>query len=290
MFDTAFHLGQSHPGHWHQNLGGVAANVACHLQRFSDASVSFAGLFGDDDAAQWIQSELNQCGLQLMPNQPLQAASPSYTAIHQQDGAVIAGLSDMVLYRQMDADWAQKAAQFGKASSIWVVDTNMSGAALQILGEMKGQSSLYIVAVSPAKMQPVVQNIQHIDGLICNLAEARELLGQQSVNVADAARALNQLGLAHAIITDGANPCVSSKTDEELQSAQPNPIDSSAHLTGAGDAFAAAFLHSYFMAHPQNCQFALSHAVNCATLALQQPQTCPALSWQDIREFQASNE
>ncbi len=288
-FETEFHLGQSHPGSWSQGLGGVAANIASHLQRFSKSTVSFAGLFGNDTSADWVRSQLAISGLDIMTGRSQPRQTPSYTALHDREGNVVAGLSDMALYQQFDAQWAGQAAEFAKHHDVWIADANISSEALKVLGSTKQQNKLIVVAVSPAKMKPIKQNLKHLDGLICNLEEAREILDMSCVTAEEAAVDLGKTGLRQAVVTDGTQPCacfdiVGSKST--LVATRPAALTKESHLTGAGDAFAAAFLYSAYSDVAGNSKKALKRAVNCAKLAVQQPQTCPSIEWQDICDME----
>lgn len=291
--ESPFFIGQSHPGHWEQTIGGVGANIARHLAHFG-GKVQFASVFGDDDQASLIKSRLDADGLILLPDSTVpNGKTPSYTAIHDQSGDVIVGLADMALHAHMDDNWTKRAAHFAISADVWVADTNMSEASLSALCELKRNTPLIIVAVSPAKVSVLERLTGKIDGLICNRSEAEALLKKPQHNAAQAATALVSLGIPLVIVSDGSAPCALAKRGakagsveiEEQTTTEIDPKSASVRLTGVGDTFAAACLFALSCRPQTNPTSALKYANAAASLAMAETDTCPKISWQAVEDF-----
>lgn len=287
---TPFVEGQSHPGHWQETVGGVAANVARHLSHFGSV-VQFASIFADDEAARHVTQCLLAEGLRLHDEPALSGAqTPSYTVIHDHSGEVIVGLADMALHEHMDEAWCERVAEFGEQAEIWVVDTNISAASIGKLCEMKGSTPLYVVAVSPAKIGSVEHLLDKIDGLICNKAEAEALIGSRQKSAALAARSLIESGLSLAIVSNGAYACAlgnnranAAQVMEQLPELAGEKSEAG-QLTGVGDTFAAACIFGLASKNLNEPKLILQRANAAAALAMNEPDSCPNISWKDILE------
>lgn len=291
--DSPFLVGQSHPGHWEQTIGGVAANVARHLSHFG-ANVRFATVFGDDENATSVREKLESEGLEPLPDTTISNGStPSYTAIHDQSGGVVVGLADMDLHRHMDNAWTERAALFGKPAEMWVADTNLSIASLTLLCELKGKIPLFIVAVSPAKTFGLEQLVDKIDGLICNMAEAEAIIGTSQENAMQAAEYLVSKGITTAVVSNGSSPCAIAKrtSGDELFEAKEqfpigiDPTSQVTRLTGVGDTFAAAVIFRILSQPSTSDQAILEHANAAAFLAMLDSDTCPHIGWKTVEEM-----
>lgn len=291
--DSPFLTGQSHPGHWEHTIGGVAANVARHLSHFG-ANVSFATVFGEDEDAKSVRYRLETEGLTLLPDTTIpNGSTPSYTAIHDQSGDVVVGLADMELHGHMDNAWVKRAASFGTAAEMWIADTNLSADALTLLSELKGETPLFIVAVSPAKTSALEQILNKIDGVICNMAEAETIIGASQENAAQAAECLVFKGVTTAIVSNGSSPCAIAKrilgkesveTKEQLP-IRIDPASQITRLTGVGDTFAAAVIFRILSQPKSSHQAILEHANAAAFLAMLDSDTCPNIRWKSVEEM-----
>lgn len=286
-------MGQSHPGHWEQTVGGVGANIARHLAQFG-GRVRFASLFGDDDDASAIKDRLEASDLVLLPDSTItETTTPSYTAIHNQYGDVIVGLADMALHAHLNESWARQAALFATPSDMWVADTNLNETSLSTLCELKRDTPLFVVAVSPAKIPVLERLLDKIDGLICNRSEAEALAKKSLNNAAKAATVLVSLGIPLAIVSDGSAPSALAmrcfKTGSinitEQDTIDASPTSATLRLTGVGDTFAAACLFALSHTPQSNLTSTLKYGNAAASLAMVEADTCPKISWQAIEEI-----
>ncbi len=294
LFETPFHPGQSHPGHWQQTIGGVAANVARHLAHFG-AQVMFASVFSDDASAQTVRRQLLEDGLNIIPDCIFPGgATPTYTVMHDPSGDVIAGLADMALHEHMNEIWARQVALAGAICTHWIADTNIAPPALAELASLKGDRPLFLVVVSPAKAVDLTALLPHIDGIICNRQEAEALADTPFADAASAAEGLVNIGLPLCIVSDGAKRGAFARKipDQDMQLVVKAPV---AHLTeaddlsrqrfrmtGAGDMFAAASLFALCSKTAIAAENILQHAHAAARLAMQEDDTCPAIDWRSV--------
>lgn len=277
---TPYQLGQSHPGHWNSHVGGVACNIARHLTRFGH-DVPFATCLGNDSAAERLLQALSRSGLRVNAPFIFEGSSPSYTVMHDQNGHVLVGLADMTAYGNMHADWADATATSAEQAQIWLLDSNLQDAAVQALCARKAHRPLVATPVSPAKTDVLKPYLAMLDGLICNLDEAAALLGMHMENSTIAAQRLHDLGPQYVAVTDGAKSTSLVLNGGPVARITPVPLASELHLTGAGDAFAAA-LCSGLARGVGDAHTLLQYGINAAQLTAQASETCPHLNWADI--------
>lgn len=293
-FETTFHPGQSHPGHWQQTVGGVAANGARHLAHFG-AKVTFASVFANDLDAQTVCNRLLEDRLTIVPDCIIPGSTtPTYTVMHDPSGDVIAGLADMGLHQHMDKSWAQHVALAGSESTHWIADTNIAPSVLAELAQLKGDRQLFLIVVSPAKTAGLISLLPHLDGIICNRQEAEALAGEIFPDARSAAAGLASLGTPYCIVSDGAKAsALACRTpDSPLQLTLKAPLlianetenapRNQFRMTGAGDMFAAACLFalcSDTAIAPENI---LRYGHAAASLAMREEDSCPTISWSAV--------
>src|SRR5690606_18408526 len=88
--------GASNPGNLREEVGGGAFNAARSLIRHG-VDVSMLSLRGGDIAGGAVAAALAASGVEDMSAIFLDRATPSYTALLDADGELIAGLADMQL-------------------------------------------------------------------------------------------------------------------------------------------------------------------------------------------------
>ncbi len=295
-FQTTFHSGQSHPGHWQQTVGGVAANGARHLANFG-AKVTFASVFADDSDAQTVCNRLLNDGLAIVPDCVIPgSATPTYTVMHDPSGDVVAGLADMALHQHMDETWARKVALAGADSTHWIADTNIAPIALAELAKFKGDRQLFLMVVSPAKTVGLMPLLRNLDGIICNRQEAEALADAVFPDASLAAKGLAALGTALCIVSDGAKASALARRtpDHSLQLTQIAPLlvsgetgdgpEKRFRMTGAGDMFAAACLFALCTETAIAPEIILRHGHAAARLAMMEEDSCPTISWSAVTD------
>lgn len=295
-FETAFYSGQSHPGHWQQTVGGVAANGARHLAHFG-ADVTFASVFADDSDAQTVRNRLLDDGLAIVPDCVIPGSvTPTYTVMHDPSGDVVAGLADMGLHQHMDEVWARRVALAGSACTHWIADSNIDPIALAELAQLKGDRQLILMVVSPAKTAGLMPLLRHLDGVVCNRQEAEALADAVFPDASSAARGLASLGAPLCIVSDGAKAsALAFKTpDRSVQLSLKTPLplanqtdlgpEQQFRMTGAGDMFAAACLFAFCTQTAIAPENILRHGHAAARLAMMEEDSCPTISWSAVTD------
>lgn len=279
--------GSSIPGTMTDAIGGGAFNVAVNLARL-DELVLFASPRTDDASAIDIQTAINN--MKNMSDLPIKTKgrTPSYTAMIDQDGEMIAALADMDLYDGLETsrfltDELRIKLQNCK---ILVTDANLPEA---ILGEISKLISLdtlwYAIATSPAKIIKYKDVLEKITLLAMNKNEAMALTNLDGLpqTTSTFIPLLKAMGLGGAIITDGEAPLACYMTDETPLEILPPELSKVIDVTGAGDATIAAFISSIDNKAP--LKRALENAIAAAqiTIGFDGAQN-PQLSQSKIKE------
>src|SRR5690606_34064848 len=89
--------GASNPGTLHEEVGGGAFNAARNAVRHG-VDVSLLALRGGDLCGDAVAAEIEARGMEDLSAVFLDRTTPSYTALLDQNGELIAGLADMGLY------------------------------------------------------------------------------------------------------------------------------------------------------------------------------------------------
>ena len=110
----------------------------------------------------------------------LDRTTPSYTALIDRDGELIAGFADMALYELAFAKQLRrsKAREVIAAADAILCDANLPAAALERLVALAAGKPVFAIAISPAKavrLTPVLSRLAHC--LFMNRREAVALAG-----------------------------------------------------------------------------------------------------------------
>lgn len=239
----AFVPGASNPGHMREDIGGGAFNV---LRTATQRGVT-AGLLslrGGDAAGNHVAEAFRTAGVDDLSAVFLDRATPSYTAIVDAGGEVVAALADMELYeigfpRQVTR---RKVRDAIAAADAVVCDANLPTAALVRLAGLCAGKRFYAVAISPAKVVRFKPLLDDLSVLFMNRREALALTGLgDDADGRTIAEALRGAGLACAVVSDGGRSLV-AVTKEEIVSLEPPRPPLISDATGAGDALAGAMV------------------------------------------------
>lgn len=225
----------SNPGSMREEAGGVAFNVMRNAVRHGVAG-SLLSVRGGDAAGSLVAQAIAAAGIRDLSVTFLDRASPSYTALLDSKGDLIAGLADMELYeialaKQMTRRPFRDAAA---AADAVFFDANLSVQAIERLTAAAAGRPLYAVAISPAKAVRLATVLPSIACLFMNRHEAATLGGDDRECVVNG---LRRRGLAAGVITDGAGAVTIFDRDAVLEVVPPRPA-AVVDVTGAGDALA----------------------------------------------------
>jgi sugar/nucleoside kinase (ribokinase family) len=264
--------GASNPGQWFEEAGGGVFNAACNLSRLG-RSVRLIAPRGGDAAGQMVAEAAERAGLDDQPVMFLDRATPSYTAILERDGNLVIALADMALYDAFVARRLRARSlrdSLAEASHV-LTDANLPAETLTQLAAIchAAGTGLSAIAISPAKVVKFERALPFLRHLFMNGAEAEAIAGQRPDAPEGWPDLLRAKGLTGGSVTSGSGQTIAFDRDG-IAVIDPTPVADIADVTGAGDAFAAGFLHAQLAGAPLT--EALRFGTASAAITLKSPQ------------------
>lgn len=276
-----FVAGASIPGVMHEDVGGGAFNALRAAVR-RGAQGSMLSMRGGDAAGDAVAKALAEAGVEDRSVVFLDRSTPSYTALLDRSGDVVAALADMQLYeiafpKQMRR--AKLRADIADADAI-LCDANIPAAGLQRLAQLGAGKPLFAIAISPAKAVRLAEVLPALRCLFMNRREASALAGgSPGDGMADIVERLRAKGLASGVVTQGNDAVVAFDAGKVMSLTPPAP-PAVADVTGAGDAMAGAM--TVALLGGMDLGAALRDGVAAALLAIASPTAAPAFSRQEF--------
>lgn len=261
--------GASNPGRWHEEAGGGGFNAARNLARLGH-EVTMISPRGGDAEGEAVALAAEAAGVNDRPFVFLDRRTPTYTAIIENDGNLVIALADMDLYalfspRRLAIRTVREALS---DAELIITDANLPAETIAALGRTARGLGKPIagIGISPAKVVRFRPSLQNFDFIFMNEAEAAALAGTaRPADWRDWPRILKDTGLAAGAITRGGAEVIAWRGEDSAWLAPP-PIDRIGDVTGAGDGFAAGFLHA--ISEGGGLAAALQAGVASARLAL----------------------
>ena len=225
--------GRTNPASQRIGIGGVAANIACHLAAHG-GQAHFTGVQPADEISA-LGTRLRAAGVD--PNLiPLEGEVPGYTAIVAADGELVVGAASMALYDEVTPDMALEGII---GDGPLVIDANFPEAVLQAICQAQPQKRpVFAAATSVAKVGRLAGCLARLDALVLNRSEAAVLAGEAPVAGMACALAARLRPGGAVLVSDGGNQAALARGDDCV-TASPPPLDL-VRANGAGDAMAAA--------------------------------------------------
>lgn len=264
----------SNPGTMREDVGGGVFNALRTAVRRGTAA-ALLSVRGGDGAGETVARAIERAGIGDLSAVFLDRNTPSYTALLDRDGELIAGFADMGLYelafpRQVRRAKVREAVATADAL---LVDANLPAAALEHLAALAAQKPVFAVAVSPAKVVRLKPLAGRLALLFMNRREAAALAGcAQDAPARDMVAALREAGLAAGVITSGSGPVIGFDAPGSFTLAPPLPRHV-ADVTGAGDALAGATTAA--LMRGLGLRQALREGAAAAMLAIESPEAVP---------------
>jgi sugar/nucleoside kinase (ribokinase family) len=238
--------GASNPGTWKEEAGGGAFNCARSLARLGHA-VTMVSPRGGDAEGEAVALAAAEAGVVDRPFTFLDRRTPSYTAILERDGNLVIAIADMDLYRFFSPRRLavrQVRDLVGKAGAM-LTDANLPPETLAAIAAAAGSRGIPLagIGISPAKVVRFSDLLPSIDWLFMNEAEARALTGEAPADHRAWPGIMCAAGLKGGAITRGGGELVAWDVSG-MAFLTPPPLDRIGDVTGAGDGFAAGFLHA----------------------------------------------
>lgn len=274
---SPFVPGASIPGTMREEVGGGAFNaLRSAVQR--GASGAIVSMRGGDAAGDAVARAIAEAGVEDLSAVFLDRATPSYTALLDSAGDVVAALADMQLYEIAFAKQLRRAKvrEAVAAADAVLCDANIPAAGLERLAGLCAEKPVFAIAISPAKAVRLAGVLSALSCLFTNRREASTLAGTAAdAPVAEIIGALKAKGLESGVMTQGHEAVIAFDARETLCLVPPAPRKV-ADVTGAGDALAGAMAVALLGKRPLGQ--ALREGVAAALLAIESSAAVPDLS------------
>jgi pseudouridine kinase len=271
--------GASIPGTMREDVGGGAFNaLRTSVQRGAKGAI--ISMRGGDAAGDTVARAIVGAGIDDLSAVFLDRSTPSYTALLDSEGDVVAALADMQLYEIAFPKQLRRAKirEEMSAADAVLCDANIPAVGLQRLAALAGGKPVFAIAISPAKAVRLTEVLPALTCLHMNRREATALAGAGADDPAEAiVEKLRALGLARGVITEGGQPVVGFDAFHIFSVAPPAPRKV-ADVTGAGDALAGAMTVALLSGEPFT--EALREGMTAALLAVESANSVPELSKQ----------
>ncbi len=269
--------GASIPGTMREDVGGGAFNALRNAVG-RGAAGALLSMRGGDAAGDIVARAIAHAGIADLSAVFLDRATPSYTALLDREGDVVAALADMALYEMAFPKQLRRAKvreEIAAADAV-LCDANIPAAGLQQLAALADGKPLFAIAISPAKAVRLTEILPALTCLYMNHREAAALAGMGGDDPAEAiVDRLQAIGLARGVITQGSRPAIGFDASGVISVTPPAPRKI-ADVTGAGDALAGAMTVALLNGKPFG--EALRDGMAAALLAVESPTSVPELS------------
>ena len=278
--------GASNPGKMSEDVGGGVFNALRNaVQRGVDASLM--SLRGADSAGENVARAIGKAKIRDLSAVFLDRATPSYTALIDRDGEVIAGLADMELYELAFPKQLRRSKARDEAADADAIltDANLPAEALGRLAALATGKPLFAIAISPAKVVRLSGVLKEIACLFMNTREGASLAAsRQEDRPAALAARLATMGLGSGVITSGSSVVIGFDANGIFQIAPPKP-PSMADATGAGDALAGVTIAAIMQG--KTLREALREGIAAAVLTIASPLAVATISDRALAEMLA---
>lgn len=275
-----YRAADSNPGKVKMSPGGVGRNIAENLARLG-AEVVFLSAIGDDPQGQLVAQATQASGVDLSHVLRTDCGTSTYLCILDENGEMVGAINEMepiqAVTAQVVFDWKEVI----QSADACVLDMNLSVDAIEAFFQVKGKVPVYVDPVSCAKAEKIKPYLQQVAGIKPNRLEAGVLTGSERKEPIELGEMLIKTGVEEVVLSDGANGVFCMGKEEPLH-CPVRPVKV-VNVTGAGDAFMAAWVFSAFewKSWQKRCRFAMS----ASALTIESEETIhPNLSYERVRE------
>lgn len=247
LMDRPAQMGTSNPASVSGSVGGVARNVAENLGRLG-RSVKLLSIVGNDPEWNLIEEASSPYMSTELTKAIAGLSTGTYTAILEPDGEMLLAMADMKIYDSLTPDYIAKNESVLLSAAFLVIDLNCPLETVEYVRQLALANNipLAVIPVSAPKMERLGSDLTGISWLILNRDEASKHLQMPIESVEDWHQAVRQLldqGAEAVVITGGKDGAIAGNAAEvyHFHSIQVGQV---ADVTGAGDAFSSALVHS----------------------------------------------
>ncbi|MEF2550612.1 carbohydrate kinase family protein [Aurantimonas sp. A2-1-M11] len=225
----------SNPGRLVDCPGGSAFNAVQAMVQ-AGAGVSLHSARGGDPDGRRVTEAILALGVTDLSVTWLDRTTPTYTAVLDDKGELVAGIADMALYDLMVPRLFTRSAvrtAIARADGI-LVDANLPAASIAAVTGQAAGKPVAAIGVSPAKIGRLQDSLGGITALFLSYAEAASLV-EATIGTSPQliAELLSELGVQRAVVTDG--PREAMILDGQTVLLQQPPTVVPKDITGAGD-------------------------------------------------------
>lgn len=269
--------GTSNPVRVTRSVGGVACNVARAIGQLGGPVRLVAPVAADADGAA-VEHGVAAYGVTPTFLAVDGAATATYTAVIDGDGALAVGLADMAIYDAVDESWAEAAVAAASEHQLWVVDANLPTEVIEHIVGAAGDRTVLVDPVSVAKAPRLATSLGGVAVVFPDAAELEALSGVVVKDVASAEQAVARLhergpAVAATLGGDGVVVAQGGAIRHVPAVAAGQIVD----VTGAGDAFLGGYAHA-LVAGLDPVEWGLA----VASFVVESSQTIPVFGPEDV--------
>jgi pseudouridine kinase len=273
--------GASNPGIMREEPGGGVFN-ALRLAVRRGILTELLSVRGADLAGDAVATAIEAAGIRDSSVVFMDRPTPSYTAILDEHGDVVAAIADMALYelalpKQLRRRKVRDAVAL--ADGIFC-DANLPPDGLKRLAGLAGDLPVFALAISPAKVVRLRSVFADLACLFMNRREALALTDLKSdAGLSEIHAVLRDQGLRSAIVTNGGQATLAFEGDRAFI-IQPPEVSGIADVTGAGDAMAGGTIAA--LMRGEIFEQACREGMAASLLTLQSHSASPKFSPQEF--------
>lgn len=247
LMDRPAQMGTSNPASVSGSVGGVARNVAENLGRLGH-SVKLLSIVGNDPEWNLIEAASSSFMSTELTKVVDGLSTGTYTAILEPDGEMLLAMADMKIYDSLTPDHISKNDSTLLSAAFLVIDLNCPLETVEYVRQLAltNKIPLAVIPVSAPKMDRLSKDLTGISWLILNQDEASKYLQMSIDSIEDwhqAAQRLLDQGAEAVVITGGKEGAIAGNS-AGIRHYHSMQVDHVADVTGAGDAFSSAIVHS----------------------------------------------
>lgn len=271
----------SNPGCIELSVGGVTHNICENASRLG-TKVNFITATGDDYFSQIIRSAFEKQGIPTDNFVTIANVTSSiYMSVHNTDGEMDIAVSDMRVLQNLSVEHLIERKEIIENAGAIVFDTGLPQAIIDyIIHEYGKKIPIFADPVSTTYAKKLIDNLDGIFVLKPSLMEAEVLSGikiNNAQDLANAARAINEKGVAHVFISLGSDGIFYRGADGKNIYRKNQPVKEIRNTTGAGDSFMGALLYAFMNSIP--VEEAIKAAMAVSSLTIMSDHTiCPELN------------
>lgn len=240
-------MGTSNPASVSGSVGGVARNVAENLGRLGN-SVKLLSIVGNDPEWDLIEAASNSFMSTELTKAVEGLSTGTYTAILEPDGEMILAMADMKIYDFMTPAYLSKNDSALLSAAFLVIDLNCPRETVEYVRKLAlaNKIPLAVIPVSAPKMNHLSDDLAGISWLILNRDEASKYLEMSIETIEEWHQAVQRLldrGAESVVITGGKEGAIAGNSTDTKHYTSIQ-VEHVADVTGAGDAFSSAIVHS----------------------------------------------